>query len=184
MKNSELVEAENGFLIVTNTGQVAPPKTTTVVTDSLLNLSMKEQKTHYYVPHSDIDSGYTYSSQSNQDHSTAVNLVKRVPEKIKVETNDVPIIQSPSPVSKIIKLLPKIAPKPSPRKMQAVQPKDEVLKEDAKEFPPVASSSSPTHDGDLKTMFPLLKTTNTGSLVLWNFLLALQDENPEKIVTF
>ena len=106
MKNSELVEAENGFLIVTNTGQVAPPKTTTVVTDSLLNLSMKEQKTHYYVPHSDIDSGYTYSSQSNQDHSTAVNLVKRVPEKIKVETNYVPLIQYPSPFSKDNKTSP------------------------------------------------------------------------------
>lgn len=99
-----------------------------------------------------------------------------------METNDVPIIQSP--VSKIIKLLIKIAPKPYPRKMQAVQPEDEVLKEDDKEFPPVASSSSPTQDGDLKTMFPLLKTTNTGSLVLWNFLWALlQDENHKKIVT-
>ena len=189
MKNGELVEAENGYLIVThnivaNNGQVAPSKTTTVVTDSPLNLSMKEQKTHYYVPHSDTDSGYTYSPQQNQDHNTAVNLVKRVPEKIKVETNDFPLIQSPSPVSKIIKLLPKIAPKPSPRKMQAVPPKDEVLKEDAKEFPAVASSSCPTQDGDLKTMFPLLKTTNTGSLVLWNFLWALlQDENHKKIVT-
>ena len=147
MKDGELVEAENGYLIVThnivtNSSQAAPLKTTTVVTDSPLNLSMKEQKTHYYVPHSDTDSGYTYSPQPSQDSNTAVNLVKRVPEKIKVETNDVPIIQSPSSISKIIKLLPKIAPKPLSRKMQAVQPKDEVLKEDGSEFPAVASSSS------------------------------------------
>jgi len=191
MKNGELVEAENGYLIVTHNimthnAQVVTPKTPSVVNDSPLNLSMKEQKTHYYVPHSDTDSGYTFSPQPNQDINTAVNLVKRVPEKIKVETSDVAIIKSPSPVSKIIKLLPKIAPKPSPRKMQAVQPKDEVLKEDAKEFPAAAaSSSSSTHDGDLKTMFPLLKTTNTGSLVLWNFLWALlQDENHKKIVSW
>ena len=79
---------------MTKNSQVAPPKTTIVVTDSPLNLTFKEQKTHYYVPRSDTDSGYTYSPQPKQDHNTAINLVKRVPQKIKVETNDVLIIHN------------------------------------------------------------------------------------------
>ena len=64
MNNGELVEVKNGYLlvthnIVTNNGQVAPLKT-----------------------HSDTHSVYTCSPQPNQDHNTAINLVKRVPEKI------------------------------------------------------------------------------------------------------
>ena len=88
-------------------------------------------------------------------------------------------------MSKIIKLLPKIAPKPAP--VNVVPTKDEVLK-DFKN-PGTAESPQPMEerskdDIDIKTMFPLLKTTNTGSLVLWNFLWALlQDEKHSKIVT-
>ena len=188
MKNGELVEAENGYLIVThnimaNNMQAgsAIPTNYAKDKDSPLDLSVKVEATKIYVPHSDTDSGYTNSPQ-DQDQYTAINLVKKAPNVIKVEKNDV--VKTPSPVSKIVKLLPKIAPKPSPGKVKAVQPKDEVLKEDAKDLSMVSPSPEDSQDFDMKTMFPLLKTTNTGSLVLWNFLWALlQDENHKKIVT-
>ena len=89
------------------------------------------------------------------------------------------------------KLLPRIASKPTPVNVlasklplvKAIQPKDEVLGEETKDQT-IAEHDLATLDKDeIKRLFPLLKTTNTGSLVLWNFLWALlQDENYNTIL--
>jgi len=179
MKNGELVEADNGHLIVThNIMQVYMDN------DSPLDLSMKTGASQSKVSQSNMDSGYTSSPQPNQEDNSAraiaSNIVK-APSPCPIKSEQ--LFQSPSAVSKIIKLLPKIAPKPAP--VKAVPPKDEVLK-DFKN-PGTAESSQPmgSSKDDIKAMFPMLKTTNTGSLVLWNFLWALlQDEKHSKIVTW
>ena len=70
--------------------------------DSLLDLSVKVEAGKTYVPHSNTDSGYTNSPQS-QDQVC--------PNKIKVEKNDV--VKTLSPVSNFIKLFPQEISQPS-----------------------------------------------------------------------
>jgi len=183
MKNGELVEAENGHLIVTTHNIQAY-----MDNDSPLDLSMKTWASQTNTSQSKTVSGCTNNPQPNQEvgsiSATAINLVKAPPASPNHPIKSEELSESPSAaVSKIIKLLPKIAPKSAPE--IAVPHKDEVLKE--LKNPGTAESSQPMESSkdDIKAMFPMLKTTNTGSLVLWNFLWALlQDEKHSKIVTW
>jgi len=95
------------------------------------------------------------------------------------------------PVVKMRKLLPKLAPKSSTQDESGIsKPKIEPLKEDIKTEPTTAEPSLPTSapfilPKDVKMLFPQLKTTTTGSLVLWNFLWALlKDDNYKTIVSW
>merc|ERR1712096_337299 len=136
------------------------------------------------------DNGYNHRTQVPQDSSTPINLITKDPSlqgENKIQARGLTILLPPaSGVANLTKLLPKIAPKPSAEWLSAVQPKDEMLKEDAKDVPlnmEPTLPSSPTLPPDVQTLFPHLKTTNSGSLVLWNFLWALlKDENYKKIV--
>ena len=67
IKNGELEDVENGYLIVTHN----------IVTNSPLNLSINEQKTHYYVPHSDTDSGFTYIPLNQTKITTPLSTSSR-----------------------------------------------------------------------------------------------------------
>merc|ERR1719186_1567372 len=62
----------------------------------------------------------------------------------------------------------------------------DTLDDPTKDIPVCAvNAASPTKPEDVKTLFPYLKNTNTGSLVLWDFLWALlKDENYKKTVTW
>jgi len=193
MRNGELVEAEDGYLMVThnvvNTGHGQAPvdMSKTSKQDSPLNLSVKDQMTTHQ---SDTDSGYNHSPQLAQDSTTAMNLITKGPSMsgfTKIQTKDVTILLPPAPVTKVTKLV-KIAPKPacSAEVVTAVKPKDEMLKEDIKDAPLVSNSPhSPDLPQDVQALFPHLRITNNGSLVLWNFIWALlKDENYKKIVTW
>eukprot|EP00092_Neocalanus_flemingeri_P098202 GFUD01125217.1.p1 GENE.GFUD01125217.1~~GFUD01125217.1.p1 ORF type:complete len:441 (-),score=134.21 GFUD01125217.1:58-1194(-) len=189
MRNGELVEDENGYLVVTHNyvvlSNVQAPvdMSNTSSIDSPLNLSVKDQKTSMTTHHhSDTDSGYNSSPRPGQDTNTPVNEVTKVTTPdvqglTTVQARGVTILLPLAPVAKITKLYPKIAPKPT---------EDEV-KEGAKDLSvePPLTNSSPTLPPDMKTLFPHLKTTNTGSLVLWNFLWALlQDSNHDQAITW
>jgi len=197
------VEAEDGYLMVThtnlvvNTVQAPMDMSNTSAKDTPLNLSVKdEMTTHQH--HFERDNGYNHRTQVSQDSSTAINLITKDPSlqgENKIQARGLTILLPPaSGVAKLTKLLPKIAPKPSVASkptaecLSAVQPKDEMLKEDAKDVPlnvEPTLPSSPTLPPDVQTLFPHLKTTNSGSLVLWNFLWALlKDEKYKKIVTW
>ena len=55
--------------------------------------------------------------------------------------------------------------------------------EETKDQPIVETAPETIDNDDIKKLFPLLKTTNTGSMVLWNFLWALlQDDNYNNIL--
>jgi len=195
MRNGELVQAVDGYLMITDNvvvgSNVQDPVYTshnTTTQDSPLNLSVKnEMPTHH---HADTDSGYNPSPQSVQVSSTAMNLVTKdasMQVATKIKASGVTIILPPAQGVKFTKLLPKIAPKPAVGNVSAlqVQPKDEVIQEDSKAVELTLATSSPTLPEDIKTLFPHLKMTNTGSLVLWNFLCALlKDDNYKKIVTW
>merc|ERR1719186_2519025 len=197
MRNGELVEAKNGYLMVTHTNMVVSSvqaqmnMSSTSNKDAPLNLSLKDEMTTNH-HHSGSYSSFNHSPQVAQDSNTAINLITKGPDMQgvnKIQARGVTILLPPAPgVPKVTKLLPKIAPKPSAEGLRAVQPKDEMLKEDTKDIalnvqPSV--STSPTLPPDVLTLFPHLKTTNSGSLVLWNFLWALlQDENYKKIVSW
>merc|ERR1719186_2317804 len=197
MRNGELVEAKNGYLMVTHTNMVVSSvqaqmnMSSTSNKDAPLNLSLKDEMTTNH-HHSGSYSSYNHSPQVAQDYNTAINLITKGPDMQgvnKIQARGVTILLPPAPgVPKITKLLPKIAPKPSAEGLIAVQPKDEMLKEDTKAIGLNVESSlftSPTLPPDVLTLFPHLKTTNSGSLVLWNFLWALlQDGNYKKIVTW
>eukprot|EP00092_Neocalanus_flemingeri_P075863 GFUD01094047.1.p1 GENE.GFUD01094047.1~~GFUD01094047.1.p1 ORF type:complete len:275 (-),score=98.34 GFUD01094047.1:123-845(-) len=159
--------------------------------DSPLNLSVKDQKTSMTTQHhSDTDSGYNSSPRPAQDTNTPVNEVTKVTTPdvqglTTVQARGVTILLPLAPVAKFAKLYPKIAPKPT-EDVAAVQPRDED-KEATKDLSvePPLTDSSPTLPPDMKTLFPHLKTTNAGSLVLWNFLWALlQDSNYNQAVTW
>merc|ERR1719186_898011 len=195
MRNGELVEAKDGYLMVTHTNMVVGSvqaqmnMCNTSNKDAPLNLSLKEETTTH---HSGSYSSFNHSPQVAQDSSTAINLITKGPDMQglnKIQARGVTILVPPAPgVPKVTKLLPKIAPKPSAEGLRAVQPKDEMLKEDTKDIAlnvEPSHSTFPTLPPDVLTLFPHLKTTNSGSLVLWNFLWALlQDENYKKIVTW
>eukprot|EP00092_Neocalanus_flemingeri_P050268 GFUD01058049.1.p1 GENE.GFUD01058049.1~~GFUD01058049.1.p1 ORF type:complete len:413 (+),score=128.05 GFUD01058049.1:166-1239(+) len=195
MRNGELVEDEKGYLVVTHnnvvvSGVQAPiDMSNTSSIDSPLNLSVKDQMTTHH--HSDTDSGYNPSPRPAQDTNTLVNNLHRVPIPnlmglTNVQAKGVTILLPLAPVAKLTKLYPKIAPKPTEIVAAAVQPKDKV-EEDPKDLPvklPLTHSSFALPP-DMKTLFPHLKTTNAGSLVLWNFLWALlQDSNHNQAVTW
>jgi len=203
MRNGELVESKDGYLMVTHTNMVvdtvqAPmDMSNTSTKDTPLNLSVKDEVTTRQ-HHFERDNGYKHRTPIPQDSSTAINLITKDPSlqgEIKIQASGLTILLPPaSGVAKMTKLLPKIAPKPAvaPKPtaewLSAVQPKDEMLKEDAKDVPlnvEPTLPSSPTLPPDVQTLFPHLKTTNSGSLVLWNFLWALlKDEKYKKIVTW
>ena len=190
MKNGELVESQNGHLIVTH-NLTLNNNQEHVDSDTPLDLSMKSGFSHMQGKHFDTDSVFASSPQPNQDDTRGINLVRKVPNlgvaKIeKVDSSDIS-----TKIANMTKLLPRIAPKPSPVKVtaskpslvKAIQPKDEVLGEESKDQPIIENDPESQGTDDIKELFPLLKTTNTGSLVLWNFLWALlQDENYNNIL--
>merc|ERR1719427_1575018 len=197
MRNGELVVAKDGYLMVTHTNMVVSSvqaqmnMSNTSDKDAPLNLSLKDEMTTNH-HHSGSHSSFNHSPQVAQDSNTAINLITKVPDMQgvnKIQARGVTILLPPAPgVPKVTKLLPKIAPKPSAKGLIAVQPKDEMLKEDTKYIAlnvEPSLSTSPTLPPDVLTLFPHLKTTNSGSLVLWNFLWALlKDENYKKIATW
>merc|ERR1719186_1096574 len=150
MRNGELVEAKDGYLMVThtnivvNTVQAPMDMSNTSTKDTPLNLSVKDEvTTHQH--HFERNNGYNHRTKVPQDSSTAVNLTTKDPSlqgENKIQARGLTILLPPaSGVAKLTKLLPKIAPKPSvaPKPtaewLSAVQPKDEMLKEDAKDVP-------------------------------------------------
>ena len=185
MKNGELVESQNGHLIVTHNITLNNNQEH-VDSDTPLDLSMKSGFKHY-----DTDSVFFSSPQSNLDDTREMNLVRKVPNIGLVKTEQVDKSDISSKIANMTKLLPRIAPKPSPGKVvapkpspvKAIQPKDEVLGEETKVQPIVETAPETIDNDDIKKLFPLLKTTNTGSMVLWNFLWALlQDDNYNNIL--
>eukprot|EP00092_Neocalanus_flemingeri_P098080 GFUD01125070.1.p1 GENE.GFUD01125070.1~~GFUD01125070.1.p1 ORF type:complete len:432 (-),score=144.72 GFUD01125070.1:123-1418(-) len=202
MRNGELVEDKDGYLMVTHNNMVANTVQTPADMSNTgtkdLPCNINNHRNDYY----DYDPSYQpaqdTSYQPAQDTNTATNLITKVGSvQMRELTNGQPrgvdIIVSPPTKSNYVKLIPKIAPKPAHvKEVTAVLPKDEVLKEDieqTKDVPAVVQTklqpSSPTLPPDIRTLFPHLKTTNTGSVVLWNFLWALlKDENQKKVVTW
>merc|ERR1719186_1773143 len=84
LRNGELVEAEDGYLMVTHTNMVvdsvqAPlDMSNTSSKDTPLNLSVKdEMTTHQH--HIKRDNGYNHRTEVLQDSSTAINLITKDP---------------------------------------------------------------------------------------------------------
>merc|ERR1719481_1153721 len=144
---------------------------------------MKSGFSQIPMKHCDTDSVFFSSPQSNLDDNRGMNLVRKVPNIGLVKTEQVDKSDISSKIANMTKLLPRIAPKPSPGK--AIQPKDEVLGEETKDQPIVETAPETIDNDDIKKLFPQLKTTNTGSMVLWNFLWALlQDDNYSNILSW
>merc|ERR1719186_724853 len=84
MKNGELVEAKDGYLMVThnnmvvNTVQAPMDLSNTFTKDTPLNLSVKEEMTTHQ-HHFERDNGYNHRTQVPQDSSTAINLITKDP---------------------------------------------------------------------------------------------------------
>ena len=187
MKNGELVESQNGHLIVTHNITLNNNQEH-VDSDTPLDLSMKSGFSHMQGKHFDTDSVFASSPQPNQDDTRGINLDRRVPNLGVPKIENVESSYISTKIANMTKLLPRIAPKPSPVKVTAlnpslVKPKDEVLGEESKDQPIIENDPESQGTDDIKELFPLLKTTNTGSLVLWNFLWALlQDDNYNNIL--
>jgi len=189
MKNGELVESKNGHLIVTHNITLNNNQET-LDSDTPLDLSMKSGPNQLKV---DTDSVFINSPRPSHEDVKAINLGRNVPNLSLAKSEKINNMDISAKIANMTKLLPRIAPKPSPVKalatkpplVKAIQPKDEVLGEETKD-PTIAKTEPATMDqDDIQRMFPLLKTTNTGSLVLWNFLWALlQDENYNKILSW
>merc|ERR1719186_2474232 len=122
MRNGELVEAKDGYLMVThtnivvNTVQTPMDMSNTTTKDTPLNLSVKDEvTTHQH--HFERNNGYNHRTQVPQDSSTAINLTTKDPSlqgENKIQARGLTILLPPaSGVAKLTKLLPKIAPKPS-----------------------------------------------------------------------
>merc|ERR1719186_2125648 len=130
MRNGELVQAVDGYLMITDNVVVGTNVQAPVYTshnnntqDSPLNLSVKNQMTIHH--HSDTDSGYNRSPQTAQGPSTAMNLVTKDPSMqvaTKFQSSGAIIILPPAQGVQFTKLLPKIAPKPPVGNVSALQP--------------------------------------------------------------
>ena len=190
MKNGELVESQNGHLIVTHNITLNNNQEH-VDSDTPLDLSMKSGFSQIPIKHCNTDSVFFSSPQSNLDDTRGMNQARNVPNIGLAKNEPVDKSDISSKIANMTKLLPRIAPKPSPGKVvapkpspvKAIQPKDEVLGEETKDQPIVETAPETIDNDDIKKLFPLLKTTNTGSMVLWNFLWALlQDDNYNNIL--
>ena len=190
MKNGELVESQNGHLIVTHNITLNNNQEH-VDSDTPLDLSMKSGFSQIPIKHCNTDSVFFSSPQSNLDDTRGMNQARNVPNIGLAKNEPVDKSDISSKIANMTKLLPRIAPKPFPGKVvapkpspvKAIQPKDEVLGEETKDQPIVETAPETIDNDDIKKLFPLLKTTNTGSMVLWNFLWALlQDDNYNNIL--
>merc|ERR1719158_2287106 len=178
MKNGELVESQTGHLIVTHNISFNNNQQY-VGSECPLDMSMKTGLSQTNANHFEIDFANN-SPQPNQDNKECINQVREIPNSgtEKKSTTEITLA-----VAKMTKVLPRIASKPSP--VKAIQPKDEVLDEDAKDSAVAVTDTAAISKDGIRKLFPLLKTTNTGSLVLWNFLWAiLQDEKHKMIMTW
>jgi len=192
MKNGELVESKYGHLIVTH-NLTLNNNQENMDSDTPLDLSMKSGLSQIQVKHFDTDSVFKDNPRSNLDKAKDINLARNVPSLSFTKSEKINNSDTSSKVANMTKLLPRIAPKPTPVNVlapklplvKAIQPKDEVLGEETKDQT-IAEHDLATLDKDeIKRLFPLLKTTNTGSLVLWNFLWALlQDENYKPVLSW
>jgi len=191
MKNGELVESKNGHLIVTHNLPLNNNQES-LYSDIPLDLSMKSGSSQMEVKQLDTDSVFI-NSPPNNDDARGINLAKNVPNQSLVKSEKINNKDISLKVANMTKLLPRIAPKPSPVNVlatkpplvKAIQPKDEVLGEETKDQTIAGTDPATLEREDIHRMFPLLKTTNTGSLVLWNFLWALlQDENYNTILSW
>jgi len=182
MKNGELVESQTGHLIVTHNISFNNNQEY-VGSECPLDLSMKTGLSQTNANHYEIDFANN-SPQPNQDNNRCINQVREIPKLLGTSKSEKKSTIEISPaVAKMTKVLPKIAPKPS--SVNAIQPKDEVLGEDAEDSAVAVTDTVAISKDDIKKLFPFLKTTNTGSLVLWNFLWAiLQDEKHKMIMTW
>jgi len=191
MKNGALVESKNGHLIVTHNITLNNNQEN-LDSDTPLDLSMKSGFSQMQVKHfDDAESVFINGPRPNHDEVKGINLARNVPNLSITKTEKINSSDVSSKISNMTKLLPRIAPKPSPLNVldpkpplvKAIQPKDEVLGEETKDQPIAETDPATLDKDDIKRLFPLLKTTNTGSLVLWNFLWALlQDENYKAIL--
>eukprot|EP00092_Neocalanus_flemingeri_P031236 GFUD01033928.1.p1 GENE.GFUD01033928.1~~GFUD01033928.1.p1 ORF type:complete len:423 (-),score=153.09 GFUD01033928.1:9-1277(-) len=194
MRNGELVEDKDGYLMVTHNNMVV---NTVQAPADMSNTDTKDLPCNINNRHNDYY-GYNHSNQPAQDTNSDINLITKdgsvqMQKLTNVQSRGVDIIVSPPTNSNYIKLIPNIAPKPAHvKEVTAVLPKDEVFKEDIEHTKDVPAGvltrlppSSPTLPPDIRTLFPHLKTTNTGSVVLWNFLWALlKDDNQKKVITW
>jgi len=192
MKNGELVESKNGHLIVTHNLPLNNNQES-LYSDIPLDLSMKSGSSQMEVKQLDTDSVFINSPPPNNDDARGINLARNVPNQSLVKSEKINNKDISLKVTNMTKLLPRIAPKPSPVNVlatkpplvKAIQPKDEVLGEETKDQTIAGTDPATLEREDIHRMFPLLKTTNTGSLVLWNFLWALlQDENYNTILSW
>merc|ERR1719481_2290033 len=99
---------------------------------------MKSGFSQIPMKHCDTDSVFFSSPQSNLDDTREMNLVRKVPNIGLVKTEQVDKSDISSKIANMTKLLPRIAPKPSPGKV--VAPKDEVLGEETKDQPIVETA--------------------------------------------
>ena len=190
MKNGELVESKNGHLIVTH-NLTLNNNQENMDSDTPLDLSMKSELSQIQVKHFDTDSVFINNPRSNLDKAKDINLARNVPSISFTKSEKINNSDISSKITNMTKLLPRIAPKPSPVNVlapkpplvKAIQPKDEVLGEETKDQTIAETDPATLNKDEIKRLFPMLKTTNTGSLVLWNFLWALlQDENYKRVL--
>merc|ERR1719369_143010 len=109
MKNGELVESKNGHLIVTH-NLTLNNNQENMDSDTPLDLSMKSELSQIQVKHFDTDSVFMNNPRSNLDKAKDINLARNVPSlSEKINNSD-----TSSKVANVTKLLPRIAPKPTP----------------------------------------------------------------------
>merc|ERR1712179_618934 len=192
MKNGELVESKNGHLIVTHNLPLNNNQEY-MDSDTPLDLSMKSELSQIQVKHFDTDSVFINNPRSNLDKAKDINLARNVPSISFTKSEKINNSDISSKITNMTKLLPRIAPKPSPVNVlapkpplvKAIQPKDEVLGEETKDQTIAETDPATLNKDEIKRLFLMLKTTNTGSLVLWNFLWALlQDENYKPVLSW
>ena len=183
IKNGELVQSEEGYLKVTNS---VVAKSRNVYSDSShysdhintnihgvpLNLSMRDQVSQGQNGIS-MDSFNPFPALSN--NSSNNDVVAKRPTKQEA---------GPPPTELDVQVKKPLPKDPMKSTGEEATSKSNKSFEASVSVKPTPMSPSNVQN-DLKILFPYLKMTNTGSLVLWNFLWALlKDENYNKIIRF
>merc|ERR1719233_256877 len=108
------------------------------------------------------DSVFTNSPRPSHEDVTVINLGRNVPNLSLAKSKKINNSNISAKIANMTKLLPRIAPKPSPVKslaakpplVKAIQPKDEVLGEETKD-PTIAKTEPATlNQDDIQRMFP------------------------------
>jgi len=148
LKNGELIKDDDGYLIVTpNVKGSADP----------LNLCIREHANKLGNSKRYNDTLMQQSEELKSDNGDAINL--KLSKNVIQETV---IPEEKSPVLDIVKIAPKLHI--GEKNVAYVAPKDAVDNQ---------IDVAKKKEGLLNRLFPMVKSTSSGSLVLWNFLWAL-----------